>query len=58
MRIEFTSHADQKIEILGRHGVKVTRSLVEETLLDPGKDRVRPRREAKSPSEVSMTNTF
>lgn len=35
MRIEFTSHANEKIKILGRHGVKVTRRLVEEALLDP-----------------------
>lgn len=35
MKIRFTDHANQKIAILGRHGVKVTKRLVEDTLNNP-----------------------
>lgn len=35
MKIRFTGHARQKIRILGRHGVKVTKGLIEDALNDP-----------------------
>jgi len=35
LKIGFTEHANQRIRILGRHGVKVTKRLVEKVLNDP-----------------------
>ena len=35
LRIRLTDHADQKLRVLRRHGVRVTRRLVEEALLRP-----------------------
>lgn len=35
MRIRLTDHANQKLRVLRRHGVKVTRSSIEEALTRP-----------------------
>lgn len=38
MRIELTGHAAHKLRVLRRHGVKVTKKIVEDTVMRP--DRV------------------
>jgi len=35
MQIRYTRHAEQKFELLKRHGLEVTREQIEQTLLSP-----------------------
>ena len=55
MEVRFTDHATEKLRILRSHGVKVTRKVVEEAVLEP--ERIVTGLEGREIAEHSLDGT-